>query len=106
MQCLTKYLVKMMTIKYTLKPSSRFKKDLKRCKKAGLNLDELKTIIHLLKCGESLPAQYHDHALKGDFTGSRECHIQPDWLLIYEVDDGELILTLVRTGSHAQLFGM
>ena len=70
------------------------------------SFDELKAVIHLLKCGESLPAQYRDHALKGDFVGARECHIQPDWLLIYEVDDGELVLTLVRTGSHAQLFGM
>lgn len=95
-----------MKIKYTVKPTSQFKKDLKRCKKAGLDLDKLKAVIHLLKCGEPLPEKYRDHNLKGELSNTRECHIAPDWLLIYEIDNGELLLTLTRTGSHAQLFGM
>ena len=95
-----------MKIKYTVKPTSQFKKDLKRCRKAGLDLDKLKNVIHLLKCGEPLPAQYHDHTLQGKWTGCRECHISPDWLLIYRIENGELLITLVSTGSHSQLFGM
>lgn len=95
-----------MKIKYTIKPTSQFKKDLKRCKKSGLDLDKLKIVLHYLKCGEPLPAQYHDHALQGKWKGCRECHIAPDWLLIYKIENGELLITLVSTGSHSQLLGM
>lgn len=95
-----------MTIKYDVILSAKFRKDLKRCKKAGLDTNQLLQVVHLLECGVPLPPKYHDHALKGEYAGSRECHIHPDWLLIYEIDNGELTLTLVRTGSHANLFGM
>lgn len=95
-----------MTIKYNVILSTKFKKDLKRCKKSGLDIDKLLQVVHLIECGVPLPSQFHDHALQGEFLGSRECHIQPDWLLIYEIDNGDLVLALVRTGSHANLFGM
>ena len=95
-----------MTIKYNVVLSTKFKKDYKRCQKSGLNMTELAQVVHFLECGETLPAKYKDHALKGDLVGTRECHIHPDWLLIYEINEGDLILTLVRTGSHAQLFNM
>ena len=72
----------------------------------GLDINKLNDVLYLLQCGETLPPQYHDHSLQGEFAGCRECHIQPDWLLIYEIDNGELLITLVRTGSHANLFGM
>ena len=95
-----------MTIKYNVVLSTKFKKDYKRCQKSGLNMTELAQVVHFLECGETLPAKYKDHALKGDLVGTRECHIHPDWLLIYEINEGDLILTLVRTGSNAQLFNM
>lgn len=95
-----------MEIKYTIKPTAQFKRDLKRCKRSGLDLDKLKYVIHLLKCGEVLPEQYHDHSLHGKRKGCRECHISPDWLLIYRINNGELCITLVNTGSHSELFGM
>ncbi len=95
-----------MKIKYDVIFSTKFRKDLKRCKKAGLDTNKLLQVVHLLECGETLPPQYRDHSLHGEFSGCRECHVQPDWLLIYEIDNGVLTLTLVRTGSHANLFGM
>lgn len=89
---------------YTIRPTTRFQRDLKRIQKRGYDLDLLKSVIRLLAAGEPLPAKYKDHALTGDYTGTRECHITPDWLLIYEIDHGELILYLTRTGTHSDLF--
>ncbi len=89
---------------YNLKPTTQFKKDLKLCKKRGLNIDLLTEVLKLLEEGKSLPEQYHDHPLSGSFTGCRECHIQPDWLLIYEISDIDLIIYLTRTGTHSDLF--
>ena len=89
---------------YELKPSTQFKKDLKLCKKRGLNLDLLSDVLKMLVEGETLPEKYRDHALHGDFEGCRECHILPDWLLIYEYCDSELFIYLTRTGSHSDLF--
>ncbi|MBP3854237.1 MAG: type II toxin-antitoxin system YafQ family toxin [Ruminiclostridium sp.] len=85
--------------------SSVFKKELRTVKKQGKDLSLLDEIVTLLAEGETLPEKNHDHELSGNWKGHRECHIQPDWLLIYKITDRELILTLVRTGSHSSLFG-
>ena len=91
-------------MKYSVKPTTRFQKDLKRVQKRGYDLELLKEIIKLLAQGEPLPEKNRDHSLSGVFSGCRECHIQPDWLLIYEIDGDELILYLTRTGTHSDLF--
>jgi mRNA interferase YafQ len=87
-----------------VKASSRFKKDLKRIEKQGLSTRELEAVVEKLANGVSLEPVYYDHALGGEYKGCRECHIRPDWLLIYEVDDNTLYLYLMRTGSHSELF--
>ncbi len=84
--------------------SNRFKKDLKAAQKRGLNLDLLRTVVNILACGEQLDWKYRDHELTGDYTGFRECHVQPDWLLVYRVEEEELELFLFRTGTHSDLF--
>lgn len=91
-------------MKYSIKPTSQFKKDLKTAQKRGYNLDLLKEVINILADGESLPQKNRDHLLSGDYSGCRECHIAPDWLLIYEIYDNELYLYLTRTGTHSDLF--
>ncbi len=90
---------------YNLVATNRFKKDLKLAIKRNLDIGLLKQVTDLLQAGQPLPEQYRDHALTGVFEGCRECHIKPDWLLIYKVSDQELILYLTRTGSHSDLFG-
>ena len=89
---------------YTAKPTTRFSKDLKRIEKRGYNMTLITGIIKKLAKGEKLDAKYRDHALQGNYEGCRECHIAPDWLLIYEIVDKELILYLTRTGTHSDLF--
>ena len=84
--------------------SGRFKKDYKLLQKRGYNLSLLENVVNLLASGEPLPAKYKDHQLIGDYAGCRECHITPDWLLIYEIIENELVLYLTRTGSHSDLF--
>lgn len=84
---------------------SKFKKDLKKLKSSNRNEDELLSIIAKLANGEELGAKHRDHTLIGNYVGCRECHITPDWLLIYQVNDKELTLILMRTGSHSELFG-
>ena len=91
-------------MKYIVKPTSRFQRDLKRIQKRGYDISLLTAIIKKLANGESLPEKNRDHNLSGDYSGCRECHITPDWLLVYEIDNGELILYLTRTGSHSDLF--
>ncbi len=91
-------------MKYIVKPTSRFQKDLKRIQKRGYNILLITDIIKKLANGESLPEKNKDHALSGNYKGCRECHITPDWLLVYEVDNEELILYLTRTGTHNDLF--
>ncbi len=91
-------------MKYTIKPTSKFQKDLKRIQKRGYNLSLLSDIIKKLSNGESLPLKYRDHNLISNFGGCRECHITPGWLLIYEIYEKELYLYLTRTGSHSDLF--
>ena len=80
--------------------SNRFKKDLKLAARRGLPLDELNTVVDWLAAGQALPDRNRDHAL----TGCRECHIRPDWLLVYRVDGDALELFLFRTGTHSDLF--
>ena len=84
--------------------SNRFRKDLKLAKKRGLTLDKLETVVEMLANQIPLTAKYRDHALTGNYTNFRECHIEPDWLLIYRQDFDVLKLFLFRTGSHADLF--
>lgn len=91
-------------MKYTIKRTGKFKKNYKLAQKRGLDRSLLKEIVRKLGDGIPLEAKYKDHALKGKWDGFRECHIQPDWLLIYLVEDDILTLTLVDTGSHADLF--
>ena len=88
----------------TLIITTQFKKDLKRIKKRGLNLNSLKFVLDTLQKQETLPLKYKDHALVGNYKGFRECHIEPDWLLIYTISNEKLILTAARTGSHSDLF--
>lgn len=89
---------------YTVKPSSRFKKDLKVVVKRGYDINLITNVIKLLSTGSPLPEKYKDHALTGNWINYRECHITPDWLLVYKVDEDILVLTLTRTGSHSDLF--
>ena len=89
---------------YNIRPTSKFQKDLKRAKKRGYDIVLLTDIIKKLAAGEQLPAKNKDHDLSGDYIGCRECHITPDWLLIYELDGDDLILYLTRTGTHSDLF--
>jgi len=89
---------------YAVKPTAKFQKDLKRAEKRGYKIELLTAVIKKLAAGEVLDASYCDHPLKGKYKGCRECHITPDWLLIYEIDNGELILYLTRTGTHSDLF--
>lgn len=91
-------------MKYTVKPTSKFQKDLKKARKRGYDLSLLTTVIKKLANGENLPEKNRDHALFGDYAGCRECHITPDWLLIYEIDNESIILYLTRTGTHSDLF--
>lgn len=90
----------MLTIKY----HTLFKKDFKRIKKRGYDISRLEKIVELLANEVPLPEQFKDHNLSGNYNGFRECHIAPDWLLIYQVNNNELVLVLPRTGSHSDLF--
>ena len=90
----------MLTIRY----ETTFKKDYKRIVKRGYNIRLLEEVIELLANEHPLPEKYKDHNLIGDYSGCRECHITPDWLLIYQINHNELILYLTRTGTHSDLF--
>ena len=89
---------------YAIRPTTRFQKDLKRIERRGYNISLIADIIRKLAAGESLPEKNKDHSLSGDYAGFRECHITPDWLLIYQISDNDLILYLTRTGTHSDLF--
>ena len=86
---------------YRIIPTARFRKDLKRAAKRGLPMER---VVDVLSAGETLAPKYRDHALTGDYIGYRECHIQPDWLLIYRVDEEILTLVLAYTGTHSDPF--
>ena len=89
-------------MKKTIKVTSRFKKDLKRVKKQKKNISLIKDIIGKLEHGENVPQKYFPHRLKGNWIHHFECHLEPDWLLIWR--DKDEVITLVRTGSHSELF--
>ena len=90
----------MLKVRY----SSRFKKDFKLIVKRGYDISLFEEVLILLREENILPEKYNDHALKGDYTGHRECHITPDWLLIYKKENDMITLSLTRTGSHSDLF--
>lgn len=91
-------------MQYELKYTCAFRRGYKRAKKRGLDLSLLGEIVEMLRCGKRLPKKHADHCLSGDFSQCREYHIQPDWLLVYRIDDDILTLTLMDTGTHAELF--
>jgi mRNA interferase YafQ len=91
-------------MKYNILRTSQFKKDYKLSKIRGLNMNLLLDVIQMLADGEMLPESFKDHQLAGGYKGYRECHIQPNWLLIYKKTERDLVLTLTRTGSHSDLF--
>ena len=91
-------------MKYNLQFTSQFKKDLKLAKKQNKDLGKLFEVIDILANGETLDAKYKDHSLTGNYRETRECHIEPDWLLIYEIRGDVLVLMLYRLGSHSELF--
>jgi mRNA interferase YafQ len=89
---------------YSIDYTKRFEKDLKRCKKRGLDLQLIHDAIALLRATGSLPAQYRPHKLSGKLQGIWECHIEPDWLMTWNQNDTELTLLFLRTGTHSDLF--
>ena len=89
---------------YKIRPTVKFQKDLKRIQKRGYNISLLTDVLNILANGEKLPRKYKDHSLIGNYKNCRECHITPDWLLIYEISNEELILYLTRTGTHSDSF--
>jgi mRNA interferase YafQ len=91
-------------MRYEVKFTNQFKRDLKLAKKQNKDLDKLFDVVHMLAEGLTLDAKYHDHDLSGNYRGTRECHIEPDWLLVYEIKDEVLVLMLYRLGTHSELF--
>jgi len=91
-------------VKYAVKYTSAFKKDYKRMQKRGKDMSKLLDVVDLLCAGGELPSRYKDHSLGGDYKGHRDCHIEPDWILVYYRTESCLVLTLTRTGSHSDLF--
>jgi mRNA interferase YafQ len=89
-------------VSYRIRRSTQFKRDVKRVLKRGKDLEGLLAVVQTLADGKPLSAMYRDHPLIGEYSGKRDCHIEPDWILIYAVEDEELVL--YRTGSHADLF--
>ena len=91
-------------MKYEIASTGRFNKEVRQLKKRGYDMAKLGCAVDLLADGVILPPQYRDHALVGNWEGHRECHIAPDWLLIYYIKEEILVLTLTRTGTHSDLF--
>ncbi len=91
-------------MKYEVRFTTRFKRDLKQAKKQGKDTEKLFWIIEQLANGKTLEPKYMDHSLSNNYKGCRECHVEPDWLLIYEFQDDVLVLILYRVGSHSELF--
>ena len=89
----------------SIETSHIYKKGYKRVIKRGLPIEKLNEVVLKLANQEVLPEKYKDHSLSGKYVGYRECHIQPDWLLIYRIDNGRLVLYLLDTGTHSDLFG-
>ena len=89
---------------YAIKTTAQFRSDLKTVEKRGYNIDLLTEVVKKIAAGETLDKRYSDHLLEGKYAGYRECHITPDWLLIYKISGSTLILGLTRTGTHSDLF--
>lgn len=89
---------------YEIRASTKFRRDVRRCKRQRKDMQLLKDIDTLLVAGRPLPQKNKDHILIGNWRGHRECHIAPDWLLIYKVNEDEKVIEYVRTGSHSELF--
>ena len=89
-------------MKLTIRRTTRFKQDIKQLLRSGKNIEKLLSIVEELAEGQKLCPKYHDHLLSGKYKNKRDCHIESDWILIYAIEDDELIL--YRTGSHSQLF--
>lgn len=85
-------------------PSNQFKKDLKLAQKRGFKIEHLRNVINTLASEQKLDEKYRDHGLTGNYNGFRECHVEPDWLLIYRISQDALELFLFRTGTHSDLF--
>lgn len=88
----------------TLELTSKFRKDFKLAKKRGMDMSLLENVLETLLSEKQLDDKYCDHSLEGSYKVYRECHIQPDWLLIYKIDKGKLVLIAARTGTHSDLF--
>ena len=91
-------------MRYNLRPTTQFRKDLKRMQKRGVDISLLKDVLKKLAAGEPLPEKNMDHMLFGDYKGHRECHINSDWLLIYRIVEKQSVVSLISTGSHSDLF--
>lgn len=85
-------------------PSNQLKKDLKLAKKRGYQMERLRDVVTMLASGKKLDEKYRDHGLAGNYSGFRECHVEPDWLLVYRINQDALALFLFRTGTHSDLF--
>lgn len=92
-------------MRYQVKYTALFKRDYKRAVKRGQQIELLQAVVAALAAGKPLPEKNRDHSLSGRWEGFRECHILPDWLLVYRLEDDVLVLTLTRTGTHSDLFG-
>ena len=90
---------------YEIIRTAQFRKDFKLMQRRGKDMEKLKTVLRILADGGELPSERRDHALSGDFSGFRECHVEPDWLLIYCYRHNLLVLVCARTGTHSDLFG-
>ena len=91
-------------MKYEVKFTNQFKKDFKLAKKQNKDLNKLFDVVNILAEGGILEAKYRDHDLSSKYKGTRECHIEPDWLLVYEIQNDVLVLILYRLGTHSELF--
>lgn len=90
---------------YDIIYSNRFKKSLKKCFKRGLDVEKLRHALNILTETGTMPSKYRPHKLSGAYSGAWECHIEPDWLLVWEQNDTQLVLLLIDTGSHSDIFG-
>ncbi len=91
-------------MRYEVRFTKQFRKDIRLAQKQGRDMDKLFAVADILASGEALAPKYRDHDLSGEYRGCRSGHIEPDWLLIYEIDNGLLVLVLNRVGSHSELF--
>ena len=95
----------MRKTKYLVKVTTQFRKDYRMAQKRNLNIRLLEEVVAVLSMGKDLPEKNRDHSLSGNWAGYRRCHILPDWLLVYRIENDVLVLTLSRTGTHSVLFG-